>query len=48
MEEKRSIFHWRIGVKMSDNRSEDSLLDAERVSVEEGYAIFWIAKKSQE
>ena len=38
-------FHWKVGVKVSENKSEDFLIDAERMCVEENYAVFWIGEK---
>ena len=35
-------FHWRVILRISEPKSEEILIDAQRITVEEEFVIFWI------
>lgn len=38
-------FHWRVILRISENKSEELLIDAQRITVEDGYVVFWIGSE---
>ena len=39
------IFHWRVIFRISETKSEEILIDAQRITVEDGWVIFWIGSE---
>ena len=35
-------FHWRVILRISESKSEEILIDAQRITIEDGLVIFWI------
>jgi hypothetical protein len=38
-------FHWRVILRISESKSEEILIDAQRITIEDGLVIFWIGSK---
>lgn len=36
------VFHWRVILRVSESKSEEILIDAQRITIEDGLVIFWI------
>lgn len=39
------VFHWRVVLRISETKSEEILIDAQRITVEDGYVVFWIGSE---
>jgi hypothetical protein len=39
------VFHWRVIFRVSESKSEEILIDAQRITIEDGWAIFWIGSE---
>jgi hypothetical protein len=38
-------FHWRVILRISESKSEEILIDAQRITIEDGLVIFWIGSE---
>lgn len=38
-------FHWRVIFRVSESKSEEILIDAQRITIEDGYVIFLIGNE---
>jgi hypothetical protein len=38
-------FHWRVILRISEAKSEEILIDAQRITIEDGWVIFWIGSE---
>ena len=39
------IFHWRVIFRVSETKSEEILIDAQRITIEDGWVIFLIGSE---
>ena len=38
-------FHWRVILRISESKSEEILIDAQRITIEDELVIFWIGSE---
>lgn len=36
------VFHWRVIFRVSESKSEEIFIDAQRITIEDELVIFWI------
>lgn len=41
----KEVFHWRVILRISESKSEEILIDAQRITIEDGLVIFWIGSE---
>lgn len=39
------IFHWRVIFRVSETKSEEILIDAQRITIDDELVIFWIGSE---
>lgn len=39
------VFHWRVIFRVSESKSEEILIDAQRMTVEDERVVFWIGSE---